>query len=101
MTAKEDYMKFGYPEQFLLYAGILSFHNLTWSLSLAGASAFFAFVRLALEIQEKKEKEQEIESTAKLLNEQAEELGQALSKLFNVAKKEVVAKNKKYDPSVH
>lgn len=94
-------LRFGYPEQFLLYAAIVSFHNLTWSLSLAGASAVLAFVRLALEIQEKKEKQNEVESTAKLLNEQAEELGQALSKLFGAVKKDVVDKNKKYDPSVH
>lgn len=94
-------MRFGYPEQFLLYAAVLSFHSITWSLSLAAASAVFAFVRLALNFQEKKEKKEEIESTAKLLNEQAEELGKALSNLFNTAKKEVVKKNKKYDPSVH
>jgi|TARA_B110000495_G_C22398486_1_gene254957 hypothetical protein len=94
-------MKVGYPELFLLFAGVISFQSLTWGLSLAGGSAVIAFVRLALQIQEKKEKQQEVESTAKLLNEQAEELGQALSKLFNATKKEVLNKNKKYDPSVH
>ena len=83
-------MKVGYPELFLLFAGVISFQSLTWGLSLAGGSAVIAFVRLALQIQEKKEKQQEVESTAKLLNEQAEELGQALSKLFNATKKEVL-----------
>lgn len=95
-------MKFGYPEQFLLYAGVMSFHSLTWSLSLAGVSAVFAFIRLALKLQEKNEKKEELQSTATLLNEQAEELGRALAKLFNMTKKEVSEKNKKkYDPSVH
>jgi len=95
-------MRFGYPEQFLLYAGVLSFHSLTWSLSLAGVSAVFAFVRLALKLQEKNEKKEELQSTATLLNEQAEELGQALAKLFNMTKKEVSEKNKKkHDSNVH
>jgi len=97
-------LRFGYPEQFLLYSAIVSYHSLTWSLSLAGVSALFAFARLALEMQEVKSKKDEVESTAKLLNEQAEELGQALSKLFGAVKKEVkdvTDANKKYDPSVH
>jgi len=95
-------MKFGYPEYFLLYAGVLSFHSLTWSLSLAGISVVLAFVRLALKLQEKNEKKEALQSTATLLNEQAEELGQALAKLFNTAKNEVLDKDrKKHDTNVH
>tara|TARA_B100000212_G_C27375759_1_gene534615 strand:- start:1655 stop:1954 length:300 start_codon:yes stop_codon:yes gene_type:complete len=88
--------RFGYPEQFLVYAAILSFHSMTWSLSLAGASCLFAFFRFALEIQEKKEKMKEVETTAKLLNEQAEELGKALSQLFKNTKSEIRSKKVKY-----
>ena len=86
--------RFGYPEQFLCYAAIMSFHSLTWSLGLAAASCVFAFMRFALELQEKKEKMKEVETTAKLLNEQAEELGQALSKLFKNAKSDISGKKK-------
>ena len=90
-------MRFGFPEFFLVFAAILSFHHLTTSLIVGGVAAFFAFCRYAFELQEKKEKAQEIESTAKLLNEQAEELGQALGKLFSTFKTDVDEKQKKYD----
>ena len=93
-------MKFGYPEFFLLYAGVLAFHDVRWSIGLALTSCVFAFLRFALEVQAKKEKKEELESTAQLLNEQAEELGQALTKLFSGLKSDV-KKNKKYDGPLH
>lgn len=93
-------MKFGYPEFFLLYAGVLAFHDIRWSVGLALTSCLFAFFRFAIEIQAKKEKKEELESNARLLNEQAEELGQALTNLFAGLKSEV-KKNKKYDGPLH
>ena len=91
-------MRLGYPEFFLLYAGVLAFHDLKWSVGIAIASCIFSFFRFALEVQAKKEKKEELESTTQLLNEQAEELGQALTKLFSGLKSDV-KKNKKYDQS--
>ena len=94
-------MRFGFPEFFLVFAGVLSFHDLRISLIVGGVAAFFAFCRYAFELQEKREKAAEIESTAKLLNEQAEELGQALGNLFSTFKTDVSEKQKtkakKYD----
>ena len=96
-------MKFGFPEYFLVFAVVLSWHNLTTSLVVGGCAAFFAFCRYAFELQEKQEKAKEVESTAKLLNEQAEELGQALGQLFSTFKTDVSEKQKttakKYDKS--
>jgi len=95
-------MRLGYPEFFLLYAGALAFHDLRWSIGIATASCAFAFLRFALEVQAKKEKKEELESTAQLLNEQAEELGQALTKLFSSLKSDVnKTKTKKYDGPLH
>ena len=98
-------MRFGFPEFFLVFAVILSWHNLTTSLWVGGFAALFAFCRYALEIQEKKDKREEVENTAKLLNEQAEELGQALGKLFSTFKTDVSEKQKtsakKYDTNLH
>ena len=92
-------MRFGYPEQFLLYAGIMSFHNLTWSICLAALSCLFVFFRFALQFQEQKEQRERSEKNAQLLTEQAEELGNALSKLFggDVQKRNT----KKYNDDVH
>lgn len=90
-------MKFGFPECFLIFAGVVSFTNLNAAFVIAGAAAFFAFGRYAMQIHEKQQKQQEVESTAKLLNEQAEELGQALGKLFSTFKSDVEEKQKKYD----
>ena len=96
-------MRFGFPEYFLVFAIILSWHDLTTSLITGGCAAFFAFCRYALELQEKKEKREEVESTAKLLNEQAEELGQALGQLFSTFKADVSkeSEKKKYDTNLH
>ena len=90
-------MRFGFPEFFLIFAGVISFTSLNVALVLAGCAGFFAFGRYAMELHEKQQKQQEIESTAKLLNEQAEELGQALGKLFSTFKSDVDKKQKKYD----
>tara|TARA_B100000282_G_C31527249_1_gene396693 strand:- start:310 stop:597 length:288 start_codon:yes stop_codon:yes gene_type:complete len=90
-------MRFGFAECFLIFAGIVSFTDLNAALILAGVSAFFAFGRYAMEVHEKQQKREEVESTAKLLNEQAEELGQALGKLFSTFKTDVDEKQKKYD----
>lgn len=94
-------MRFGFPEFFLLFAAILSFQDIKISLAVGGTAAFFALCRYAFELQEKKEKAKEIESTAKMLNEQAEELGQALGKLFSTFTSDVTEKQKtsakKYD----
>ena len=100
-------MKFGFPEYFLVFAVVLSWHNLTMSLWVGGCAAFFAFCRYAMELQEKTAKREEVESTAKLLNEQAEELGQALGQLFATFKNDVAKKSesesdkKKYDTNLH
>ena len=93
-------MKFGYPEQFLLYAGIMSFHNLTWSICLAGLSCLFVFFRFALQFQKEKEEQERSEKAAKVLTEQAEEIGQALSKLFGANTQEK-PNPKKYSGDVH
>ena len=73
------------------------------SLAVGGVAAFFAFCRHAFELQEKSAKREEVENTAKLLNEQAEELGQALGNLFSTFKSDVSEKQKteakKYDNS--
>lgn len=96
-------MKFGFPEYFLVFAIILSWHDLTTSLIVGGCAALFAFCRYAFELQEKKENREEVESTAKLLNEQAEELGQALGQLFSTFKTDVSkeSEKKKYDTNLH
>jgi hypothetical protein len=75
-------MKIGYAELLLAFAAVISFHDLKWGLSFAGLSLLVAFCRFAVEIQEKKEKKEEVENAARVLNEQAAELGSALSKLF-------------------
>lgn len=90
-------MRFGFPEFFLLFAAVVSFHNLNTALVVAGFAALFAFCRYAFELQQKNEKVKEREDTAKLLNEQAEELGQALGKLFSNLKTDMAAEQKKYD----
>ena len=91
-------MKIGYPELLLVFSAVISFQDFRWGLAFAALSLTVAFFRFAIEIQEKKEKKQELENTAKILNEQAEELGSALSKLFSNVKSEVVNRenNKKY-----
>lgn len=98
-------MRFGFPEFFLVFAAILSFQDLSTSLIVGGVAALFAFCRYAFELQEKQQKAEEIENTAKLLNEQAEELGQALGKLFSTFKTDVSekqkTKTKKYDTNLH
>lgn len=90
-------MRFGFPEYLLMFGAVLSFHSLQASLITAGCAALFAFCRYAFELQEKREKREEVENTAKLLNEQAEELGQALGKLFSSFKTDVSEEQKKYD----
>lgn len=80
-------MRLGYAEMLLIFAGVISFHSLTWSLSIAGLSVFTAFCSFALKVQEKKEAKQNAEQTVKVLNEQAEELGKSLGELFSVAGK--------------
>lgn len=96
-------MRFGFPEFFLIFAAILSFQDIKISLVVGGVAAFFAFCRYAFELQEKSAKREEVENTAKLLNEQAEELGQALGNLFSTFKSDVSEKQKteakKYDNS--
>lgn len=92
-------MRFGYPEQFLLYAGVMSFHNLTWSIGLAAFSCLMVFFRFAMQIQEKKEERERSEKATQVLTEQAEELGQALSKLFGGDASQ--KKAKKYSGDVH
>ncbi len=87
-------MRFGFPEFFLVFAAILSFQDLQTSLIVGGVAAMFAFCRYAFELQEKQEKAKEVESTAKLLNEQAEELGQALGQLFSTFNSDVKEKQK-------
>jgi len=91
-------MKIGYAEMLLAFAAITTFHSLNWGLAIGGLSLFVAFCRFALELQQKKEEKENLENAAKALNEQAGELGQALSKLFSNATSEINSKydNKKY-----
>ena len=98
-TVKGENMRFGFAECFLVFAGIVSFTNLNAALVLAAVALLISFGRYAMELHEKQQKREEVESTAKLLNEQAEELGQALGKLFSTFKTDVDEKNKKYDKS--
>ena len=93
-------MKIRYAEMLLIFAAIISFHSLNWSLGIAATSLFVAFCRFALQVQEKKETKENEQATAKLLNEQAEELGKSLSKLFGAtskSKKPSSSRNKKFD----
>ena len=82
-------MRIGYAEFLLVFAAITSFHDLKWGLAIAGLSLLVAFFRFALDVQEKKEAREKQENAAKLLNEQAGELGEALSSLFKNIKSEV------------
>ena len=84
-------MKIGYAEFLLVFAAITSFHDLKWGLSICGLSLLIAFFRFALEIQEKKEAKEKQENAARILNEQAGELGEALSKLFGNLKSEITS----------
>ena len=52
-------MRFGFPEFFLLFAAVVSFHNLNTALVVAGFAALFAFCRYAFELQQKNEKVKE------------------------------------------
>lgn len=88
-------MRIGYAEFLLVFAAITSFHDLRWGLGICGLSLFIAFCRFALDIQEKKEAIEKQENAAKILNEQAGELGEALSKLFGNLKSEI--KSDKYN----
>lgn len=91
-------MKIGYPEILLMFAAIISFQSLEWSLGIAATSFLIAFFRFAIQVQEKKEAQQSAENATKILNEQAEELGKTLSKLFgNSSKKSKGSFNKKYN----
>lgn len=90
-------MKIRYAEMLLIFAAIISFHSLNWAIGIAAMSLFIAFCRFALQVQEKKEAKQNAEDTAKILNEQAEELGRSLSKLFGSTKKRKPSENKKYN----
>ena len=97
-------MKLGYAEMLLLFAGVVSFQNLTWALSIAGLSVLIAFFKYAIQLQEKKESKQNAEDSLRVLNEQAEEFGRTLGTLLRGAtKKDVKSNNKKYnnDPDVH
>jgi len=90
-------MRIGYAEMLLAFSAIISFHSINWALGIAGLSLFAAFCRFALQVQEKKEAKQNADETVKVLNEQAEELGKALSKLFSgSSKKSSSTSNKKY-----
>ena len=90
-------MRFGYAEMLLAFAAIISFHSLNWALGIAAFSLLTAFCRFAMQVQEKKEERQNADNAAKVLNEQAEELGKTLSKLFgNTVKKTSSTRNKKY-----
>ncbi|MBM93972.1 MAG: hypothetical protein CMF51_04405 [Legionellales bacterium] len=91
-------MRFGYAVMLLAFAAIISFHSLNWALGIAGLSLLAAFCRFALQVQEKKEEKQSADDAARVLNEQAEELGKTLSKLFgNTMKKNSSTRNKKYN----
>ena len=68
-------IKFGMPEVLCLSAtGLIISGNLVLGYTLLGLSIFWAFGRYSLEIQEKKEKRQEIQS---ILNEAGDFLGKA------------------------
>ena len=90
-------MVIGYAELLLAFAAIISFHSLNWALGIAALSLLAAFCRFALQVQEKKEAKANAEDAAKLLNEQAEELGKSLSKLFGSTVKDKHSRNNKYD----
>ena len=93
-------MRVGYAEMLLAFAAIISFHSLNWALGIAGLSLLAAFCRFALQVQEKKEAKESGAEAARLLNEQAEELGESLRKLFGSVKKHSkssATRNKKYD----
>ena len=93
-------MRVGYAEMLLAFAAIISFHSLNWALGIAGLSLLAAFCRFALQVQEKKEAKESGAEAARLLNEQAEELGESLRKLFGSVKKSSkssATRNKKYD----
>ena len=94
-------MKLGYAEMLLIFAGVISFHSLTWALSLAGISILTAFCRFALDVQEKKEVKQNAEKATRVLNEQAEELGKSLGELFSKASSLPNKKKSKTDPNLH
>ena len=99
-------MKIGYAEMLLAFAAIVSFHSLNWSLGIAAVSLLTAFCRFALQVQEKKEAKQDADEAVRVLNEQAEELGKSLTKLFKgTGKAKKPSHNKKYnfdsDPDLH
>ena len=93
-------MKIRYAEMLLVFAAIISFHSLNWSLAIAATSLLIAFCRFALQVQEKKEAKENDQAAKQLLNEQAEELGKSLSKLFGAtskSRKPSSASNKKFN----
>lgn len=94
-------MKLGYAEMLLIFAGVISFHSLTWALSLAGLSILTAFCRFALQVQEKKEARQSADEATRVLSEQAEELGKSLGELFSKASSSPSKKKSKTDPNLH
>ena len=91
-------MKIGYAETLLAFAAVTTYHSLTWGLSIAALSLFIAFCRFAISFQEKREEKEKLQNATNVLNEQAEELGSALSKLFNNVTTDINQKNsnKKY-----
>jgi len=80
-------IRFEMSEMMIMFAIAMLWHSVVAASCVFGFAVFCGFCRWALEVQEKAKQAEAGREAVKLLNEQAEGLGEALQGLFSGAKK--------------
>ena len=81
-------VRFAMSEMMVVFATGLLWHNIIAAACIFGLACVCAFMRYALEFNEKAKQAEAQKEAVKMLNEQAGDLGEALGQLFgNVTKK--------------
>lgn len=87
-------LRFAMSEMMVIFATGMLWHNVAAAVGVFAFACICAFMRYALEFNEKAKQAEAQKEAVKLLNEQAGELGEALGSLFGIA-------NKKNKMNVH